>query len=44
MTSAKTRLDRVQVLRRFLLALVAFGIVGTFAELLLTDHYQKLTQ
>jgi hypothetical protein len=42
-TSVK-KLDTVQVLRRILLALAAFGVVGTGVELFLTGHYEELAQ
>jgi hypothetical protein len=38
------KLDTAQVLRRIVLAIIAFGAVGTVVELLLIGHYKELTQ
>jgi hypothetical protein len=43
MTTSST-LDTARVLRRILLALAAFGVIGTLVELVLTGHYQELAQ
>jgi hypothetical protein len=44
MTSSIRKLDTAQVLRRVVLAIIAFALVGTVAELLLIGHYKELTQ
>jgi hypothetical protein len=44
MTKPSTTLDTARVLRRILLALAAFGVVGTLVELILTSHYEELAQ
>jgi hypothetical protein len=39
-----TSSDSLSILRRGLLALLAFGAVGLLAELLLLEHYEELPQ
>lgn len=40
----KPSLDTARVLRRILLAIAAFGVVGTTLELILIGHYEELAQ